>query len=723
MGKQSEIKPKVPDEQDTIGDIDDNDSDGNKYSTKKDGVKKQPISITSVNWTLFIIVTILGLFTRLYRLDSPHYVVFDEVHFGKFASYYLRREFFFDVHPPLGKLLVAFSGWLAGYNGNYLFDEIGQDYLTISKEGPIPYYIMRFFPAMMGALQVPLSYLTVLELGGGNLAACVTAFLFIFENAHVTQTRLILLDASLMLFIVWAFYAFSKFSNYSHQAFSREWLFWLCQTGVGLGCAVSVKFVGLFIIATVGLHTVYELWNIFSDRRNPMPHVIRHFLYRVLFLIIVPVSIFTTCFYIHFAILTHSGTGDAHMSSQFQVDLIGNSLNAVGGSMPEYVAYGSKITIRNTNSKPSCWLHSHPSRYPLHHNEGTAEQRVSSAQQQVTCYAHQDQNNEFIIFPADTTNEAINFLETKPVPDEVGGIPAVLDAPALTIPKEVRYVQSGDEVKLLHLSTMMLLNGHDVASATQPSKQEVSCWNASEALTGQTTWKIDFTVDRNGKWKPFVTHFSLEHVGTSTTLELSGENLPEWGFSQAEVVSSKMSLGTHETWFVDTVVDDRLESKVVERMHGMGFFGKLVESIHVMLDTNSKLSSKHVYASRPLDWVRLVRGISFYQAKEDKGQIYLLGNPVSWWACHMAAVIFLVLAIVFTMREARGFYDVSEVNRRRFQRGMGLVLLAWALHYIPFFPMDRQLFLHHYLPASYFMLVLAGLFTEIMLTRMPEVIK
>lgn len=36
----------------------------------------------------------------------------------------------------------------------------------------------------------------------------------------------------------------------------------------------------------------------------------------------------------------------------------------------------------------------------------------------------------------------------------------------------------------------------------------------------------------------------------------------------------------------------------------------------------------------------------------------------------------------------------------------GFLTLAWAMHFLPFFAMHRQLFLHHYLPALYFSILL-----------------
>jgi dolichyl-phosphate-mannose-protein mannosyltransferase len=34
--------------------------------------------------------------------------------------------------------------------------------------------------------------------------------------------------------------------------------------------------------------------------------------------------------------------------------------------------------------------------------------------------------------------------------------------------------------------------------------------------------------------------------------------------------------------------------------------------------------------------------------------------------------------------------------------------MGWALHYLPFFLMQRQLFLHHYFPALYFTILLTA---------------
>ena len=51
-------------------------------------------------------------------LSEPRSVVFDEVHFGGFAEAYVSsRAYFFDIHPPHAKLIIAGTAGLAVYAG------------------------------------------------------------------------------------------------------------------------------------------------------------------------------------------------------------------------------------------------------------------------------------------------------------------------------------------------------------------------------------------------------------------------------------------------------------------------------------------------------------------------------------------------------------------------------------------------------------------------------
>jgi dolichyl-phosphate-mannose-protein mannosyltransferase len=50
----------------------------------------------------------------------------DEAHVGKAVNAYLKDEFMFDAHPPLGKLILAGVSSLSKYNGSFAFDEIGE---------------------------------------------------------------------------------------------------------------------------------------------------------------------------------------------------------------------------------------------------------------------------------------------------------------------------------------------------------------------------------------------------------------------------------------------------------------------------------------------------------------------------------------------------------------------------------------------------------------------
>jgi dolichyl-phosphate-mannose-protein mannosyltransferase len=98
--------------------------------------------------------------------------------FGGFATKYIKGKFFMDVHPPLAKMLIALTGWLAGFDGSFDFKEIGKDYI----EPGVPYVAMRMFPAICGILLIPCMFFTLKAVGCRTMTATMGAGLIIFGS-------------------------------------------------------------------------------------------------------------------------------------------------------------------------------------------------------------------------------------------------------------------------------------------------------------------------------------------------------------------------------------------------------------------------------------------------------------------------------------------------------------------------------------------------------------
>jgi len=96
--------------------------------------------------------------------------------FGGFASKYIKGKFFMDVHPPLAKLLLTLAGWLAGFDGEFDFKDIGKDYV----EPGVPYVAMRLLPAIMGVMTIPTIFLTLKASGCRTMTAALGAGMVIF---------------------------------------------------------------------------------------------------------------------------------------------------------------------------------------------------------------------------------------------------------------------------------------------------------------------------------------------------------------------------------------------------------------------------------------------------------------------------------------------------------------------------------------------------------------
>ncbi|BFZ64618.1 Dolichyl-phosphate-mannose--protein mannosyltransferase 1 [Saitoella coloradoensis] len=616
------------------------------------------------DWQILGALLAVAMAVRLYKLSQPSSVVFDEVHFGGFARKYINGKFFMDVHPPLAKLLFALVGYLGGYDGEFDFKEIGKDYLSAG----VPYVTMRLYPALLGVAVVPLIFLTLKASGCATTTAVLGAGFTIFENGLMTQSRHILLDSPLIFCTALTSFMWTMFERQQANAFSGRWWTFLAGTGLALGLTASIKWVGLFTIAWIGALTVHQLWSLLGDLSVSPRKWFNHLFARAICLIGIPVGFYMFMFAIHFACLTNSGDGDAFMSPEFQQTINGKAAPATAAD----VAFGSKVAIRHWNTNGG-YLHSHPHAYP-----------DGSKQQQITLYPHRDDNNVWEIH-----NETEIVL-----PD--GSAPI--------------YLEDKMVIKLRHILTDKRLHSHDVKAPVSEAdwQHEVSAYGfPGFAGDANDFFRVEIQKDLSHgdlakkRVRAIDTKFRLIHIMTGCALFSHKQKLPDWGFEQQEVTCAKQGTKPNSIWYIESNENPHLgpDAETVS-YRKPGFLAKFWELQKVMWTTNAGLVESHNWDSRPTSWPILKRGINFWG--KDHRQVYLIGNPLVWYSTTAAILLYIAFKGLITLRWQRGYTDYQYEAVRHYDWSVGTNVLGWALHYLPFFLMARQLFLHHYFPALYF---------------------
>jgi dolichyl-phosphate-mannose-protein mannosyltransferase len=305
-------------------------------------------------------------------------------------------------------------------------------------------------------------------------------------------------------------------------------------------------------------------------------------------------------------------------------------------------------------------------------------------------------------------------------------------------------VRHTNQIRLLHVNSQSYLLAHDVASPLMATNEEFTVHPANDSSRFNDT-VFEFNIDgvsatSRKAWKSKAVLFRLIHVPTRVSMWTHTETpLPDWGYNQQEINGNKNAMEKTALWFVDDLMPDEGECQArrapscqlcpadnlfvhpdsplyIERTEPlpprpktrMSFLRKFAELQITMLQQNSQLTQSHPYATGPLNWPFLLQGISFWTEDATLKQIYMIGNLVSWWTSILCVSVFAGIMGADLLARRRGIEPIDPPMHSRMLNSGGFFFFAWAFHYFPFFLMNRQLFLHHYLPAHICSCLLTG---------------
>ncbi len=283
---------------------------------------------------LFIILIILSFVIHFFRLSYPAEVIFDEVHFGKYVSAYFTGQYYFDIHPPLGKILIAIWSKLMGYKPAFGFNYTGE-----SSSSDL-FFTLRFLPALFGSIFTAVFAYFVYLISRSKKTALIAGFLILADNALLVQSRVIAIDIFLIFFEILTLCFFLLYQK--EKSFSFKWFIYLILTAISFGLTISIKWTGL---ATLGIMVIILIAKIYDHRLalwlSPASYPqtaapakntgnklinfkklkIKEFLIGYFYILFIGILVYMIPFMIHFKILTKSVSGKIFIPYSFEEKL------------------------------------------------------------------------------------------------------------------------------------------------------------------------------------------------------------------------------------------------------------------------------------------------------------------------------------------------------------------------------------------------------------------
>ncbi|QOU19269.1 hypothetical protein BRETT_004490 [Brettanomyces bruxellensis] len=633
-----------------------------------------------------LILTILALITREWKIDEPSTVVFDELVVGNSVNSYISHKITSDINPPAGKIIYA---WIASLF-NYTIPKLGfrpnASYVNADGNLLFPYTLLRTFSAVCGSSLVIFMYKTLRSSGVRHSIALFGGFLVLFENSIVVQSRFFFLDAPFLAAIAFAISSIK--SGDSMRTFSRKWLACLFLSAISLGYTISLKTSGFFVLVWAFAVTIKQIWYMIGDLKVKKCSIWRFTVLKFMLYLVIPASIYIYFFFVHINLLTERGPAYEELSPEYQRSLINNHLEHVYKD----VFYGSSITLRHYTT--GNYLHSYDAKYKNGHQQVTLVEQF------------EDPLNRWFLEEAGT-NPSTDLLERN-----------------ISIP-------SWGRVRLYHNGTEKHLR---VDPDAKPPLSEQD-YNREVTALGNNTWLGDDYTDlevriapdycktnaSKGRVQAIDTVFQLYSHRKGCFLLGTSKKLPEaWGHGQSEVLCIESPKFERSLWYIDSNEHPLFdETTPTVEFKKLSFWDKFVELNKLLFRTLASNKFDHPFMSKPKDWVMLNSGIPYYS--EDNKFVYLFGNVITYHLvvlCVFCYALWQICRLILwnPHKELR----FSERTYKYEFHGLDY-FLGYVINLIPYVLLDQTFFLFCYLPALYFGILLVGQTFELIVSKRPSI--